>query len=42
MWLLSYHDDAVESIANTRAVPRLVEVARTTTKEKVFLVINGS
>ncbi|KAJ7534492.1 hypothetical protein O6H91_13G096900 [Diphasiastrum complanatum] len=38
MWLLSFYDAAVDAIAATRAVPRLVEVAKSSIKEKVVRV----
>ncbi|EFJ36565.1 hypothetical protein SELMODRAFT_141399 [Selaginella moellendorffii] len=39
MWLLSFYSLAVDAIAATRALPRLVEVARTSSKEKVVRVV---
>eukprot|EP00850_Spirogloea_muscicola_P013575 SM000093S24386 [mRNA] locus=s93:12370:15155:+ [translate_table: standard] len=38
VWLLSFHDAAVNAIANTRILPRLIEVVKTSTKEKVVRV----
>eukprot|EP00250_Pteridium_aquilinum_P026311 c32822_g1_i1 orf=135-1481(+) len=38
MWLLSFNDAAVEAISATHALPRLVEVAKSSTKEKVVRV----
>ncbi|XP_077228113.1 V-type proton ATPase subunit H-like [Tasmannia lanceolata] len=38
IWLLSYYEPAVEYLATTKAVPRLVEVAKGSTKEKVVRV----
>lgn len=37
IWLLSFHDGAVEAFSTGRVVPRLVEVVKTSTKEKVLL-----
>ncbi|XP_042444451.1 probable V-type proton ATPase subunit H isoform X1 [Zingiber officinale] len=39
IWLLSYYDGAVDYLATTRAMPRLVEVVKGSTKEKVVRVI---
>ncbi|XP_074578829.1 putative V-type proton ATPase subunit H [Curcuma longa] len=39
IWLLSYYDAAVDYLATTRVLPRLVEVAKGSTKEKVVRVI---
>ncbi|XP_074568900.1 putative V-type proton ATPase subunit H [Curcuma longa] len=39
IWLLSYYDAAVDYLATTRVMPRLVEVAKGSTKEKVVRVI---
>nr|CAD1817282.1 unnamed protein product [Ananas comosus var. bracteatus] len=39
VWLLSYYDKAVEYMATTRVLPRLVEVVKGSTKEKVVRVI---
>ncbi|CAN6458003.1 unnamed protein product [Victoria cruziana] len=39
VWLLSYYDAAVDFLATTRAVPRLVEVVKSSTKEKVVRVV---
>ncbi|KAH7294862.1 hypothetical protein KP509_27G022400 [Ceratopteris richardii] len=38
MWLLSFNDDAIDAISTSHALPRLAEVARTSTKEKVVRV----
>ncbi|KAG9446949.1 hypothetical protein H6P81_013077 [Aristolochia fimbriata] len=38
LWLLSYYEPAVEYIATTRALPRLAEVVKSSTKEKVVRV----
>jgi V-type H+-transporting ATPase subunit H len=38
LWLLSFHDDAVEAFSRGRVLPRLVEVVKTSTKEKVVRV----
>ncbi|KAF3784729.1 putative V-type proton ATPase subunit H [Nymphaea thermarum] len=39
VWLLSYYDAAVDFLATTRAVPRLVDVVKSSTKEKVVRVV---
>ncbi|XP_009415033.2 probable V-type proton ATPase subunit H [Musa acuminata AAA Group] len=39
IWLLSYYDAAVDYLATTRVLPRLVEVVKGSTKEKVVRVI---
>nr|CAD1821672.1 unnamed protein product [Ananas comosus var. bracteatus] len=39
IWLLSYYGKAVEYMATTRVLPRLVEVVKGSTKEKVVRVI---
>nr|XP_010930282.1 probable V-type proton ATPase subunit H [Elaeis guineensis] len=39
IWLLSYYDAAVDYMATTRIMPRLVEVVKSSTKEKVVRVI---
>ncbi|KAG6492075.1 hypothetical protein ZIOFF_047025 [Zingiber officinale] len=36
IWLLSYYDAAVDYLATVRVLPRLVEVAKGSTKEKVI------
>lgn len=36
VWLLSYYEPAIEYLATSRALPRLLEVAKGSTKEKVF------
>jgi len=36
IWLLSYYDAAVDALAATRTLPRLVEVVKCSTKEKVI------
>ncbi|XP_068665727.1 V-type proton ATPase subunit H-like [Aristolochia californica] len=38
IWLLSYYEPAVEYLATTRALPRLAEVVKSSTKEKVVRV----
>ncbi|KHG22602.1 V-type proton ATPase subunit H -like protein [Gossypium arboreum] len=35
VWLLSYYEPAIEYLATSRALPRLVDVVRSSTKEKV-------
>uniref|UniRef100_A0A2P2KX45 V-type proton ATPase subunit H n=1 Tax=Rhizophora mucronata TaxID=61149 RepID=A0A2P2KX45_RHIMU len=35
VWLLSYYEPAIEYLATSRALPRLIEVVKTSTKEKV-------
>ncbi|KAI0496252.1 hypothetical protein KFK09_022566 [Dendrobium nobile] len=39
VWLLSYYDAAVDYLATTRILPRLVEVIKGSTKEKVVRVV---
>lgn len=39
VWLLSYYEPAVEYLATSRALPRLVDVVRSSTKEKVVRVV---
>ncbi|XP_021620630.1 V-type proton ATPase subunit H isoform X2 [Manihot esculenta] len=39
VWLLSYYEPAIEYLATSRALPRLVEVVKSSTKEKVVRVI---
>ncbi|URE31863.1 hypothetical protein MUK42_16385, partial [Musa troglodytarum] len=39
IWLLSYYDAAVDYLATTRVLPRLVEVVKGSTKEKVVRII---
>ncbi|KAK9082779.1 hypothetical protein Scep_029250 [Stephania cephalantha] len=39
VWLLSYYEPALEYLATSRALPRLVEVVKSSTKEKVVRVI---
>ncbi|WOL14317.1 putative V-type proton ATPase subunit H [Canna indica] len=39
IWLLSYYDAAIDYLATTRVMPRLVEVVKGSTKEKVVRVI---
>ncbi|XXG62108.1 hypothetical protein AAC387_Pa05g0541 [Persea americana] len=39
IWLLSYYEPAVEYLATTRTLPRLIEVVKGSTKEKVARVI---
>lgn len=35
VWLLSFYEPAVEFLATSRALPRLIDVAKGSTKEKV-------
>lgn len=37
VWLLSYYEPAIEYLATTRTLPRLTEVVKSSTKEKVFV-----
>ncbi|XP_076884172.1 V-type proton ATPase subunit H-like [Bidens hawaiensis] len=39
VWLLSYYEPAIEYLATSRALPRLVEVVKSSTKEKVVRLI---
>ncbi|PKA64273.1 putative V-type proton ATPase subunit H [Apostasia shenzhenica] len=39
VWLLSYYDAAVDYLSTTRVLPRLVEVIKGSTKEKVVRVV---
>ncbi|GAB4835344.1 hypothetical protein Ancab_000255 [Ancistrocladus abbreviatus] len=39
IWLLSYYEPAIEYLATSRSVPRLIEVVKSSTKEKVVRVI---
>ncbi|KAL9248295.1 hypothetical protein vseg_021634 [Gypsophila vaccaria] len=39
IWLLSYYEPAVEYLATSRCLPRLMEVVKSSTKEKVVRVI---
>lgn len=39
VWLLSYYEPAIEYLATSRALPRLLEVAKGSTKEKVVRLI---
>lgn len=39
VWLLSYYDAAVDYLATTRVLPRLVDVIKGSTKEKVVRVV---
>ncbi|KAG4135826.1 hypothetical protein ERO13_D08G241000v2 [Gossypium hirsutum] len=39
VWLLSYYEPAIEYLATSRALPRLVDVVRSSTKEKVVRVV---
>ncbi|KAK9087878.1 hypothetical protein Syun_030272 [Stephania yunnanensis] len=39
VWLLSYYEPAMEYLATSRSLPRLVEVVKGSTKEKVVRVI---
>jgi V-type H+-transporting ATPase subunit H len=36
IWLLSFYDAAVDYLSTTRVMPRLVEVVKGSTKEKVM------
>lgn len=38
MWLISFNDDSVEAISASHTLPRLVDVAKSSTKEKVVRV----
>uniref|UniRef100_A0A2C9VCK6 V-type proton ATPase subunit H n=1 Tax=Manihot esculenta TaxID=3983 RepID=A0A2C9VCK6_MANES len=39
VWLLSYYEPAIEYLATSRSLPRLIEVVKSSTKEKVVRVI---
>eukprot|EP00268_Persea_americana_P052830 TRINITY_DN593_c0_g1_i2.p1 TRINITY_DN593_c0_g1~~TRINITY_DN593_c0_g1_i2.p1 ORF type:complete len:451 (+),score=96.57 TRINITY_DN593_c0_g1_i2:651-2003(+) len=39
IWLLSYYEPAIEYLATTRTLPRLIEVVKGSTKEKVVRVV---
>ncbi|KAJ8771308.1 hypothetical protein K2173_026485 [Erythroxylum novogranatense] len=39
VWLLSYYEPAIEYLATSRSLPRLVDVVKTSTKEKVVRVV---
>ncbi|CAI9090789.1 OLC1v1025637C2 [Oldenlandia corymbosa var. corymbosa] len=39
IWLLSYYEPAVEFLATSRALPRLIDVVKGSTKEKVVRVV---
>ncbi|KAK8701790.1 hypothetical protein V6N13_020168 [Hibiscus sabdariffa] len=39
VWLLSYYEPAIEYLATSRALPRLVDVVKSSTKEKVVRVV---
>ncbi|XP_058000311.1 V-type proton ATPase subunit H-like [Hevea brasiliensis] len=39
VWLLSYYEPAIEYLATSRTLPRLIEVVKSSTKEKVVRVI---
>lgn len=39
IWLLSYYDAAIDYLATTRVLPRLMEVVKGSTKEKVVRVV---
>ncbi|KAJ3669354.1 hypothetical protein LUZ60_011304 [Juncus effusus] len=39
IWLLSYYEPAIEYLSTTRVVPRLVDVVKGNTKEKVVRVV---
>ncbi len=37
IWLLSFYDGAVDAFSTARVLPRLVDVVKLSTKEKVLL-----
>ncbi|XP_057417200.1 V-type proton ATPase subunit H-like [Lotus japonicus] len=39
IWLLSYFEPAIEYLATSRTLPRLIDVVKSTTKEKVVRVV---
>ncbi|KAL9342085.1 hypothetical protein Peur_065410 [Populus x canadensis] len=39
VWLLSYYEPAIEYLATSRTLPRLVDVVKSSTKEKVVRVV---
>ncbi|GAV87562.1 V-ATPase_H_N domain-containing protein/V-ATPase_H_C domain-containing protein, partial [Cephalotus follicularis] len=39
IWLLSYYEPAIEYLATSRTLPRLIEVVKCSTKEKVVRVV---
>ncbi|XP_054824068.1 V-type proton ATPase subunit H-like [Prosopis cineraria] len=39
IWLLSYYEPAIEYLATSRTLPRLIDVAKSSTKEKVVRVV---
>ncbi|KAK1572199.1 hypothetical protein Q3G72_029029 [Acer saccharum] len=39
IWLLSFYEPAIEYLATSRALPRLIEVVKSSTKEKVVRVV---
>ncbi|CAK7333647.1 unnamed protein product [Dovyalis caffra] len=39
VWLLSYYEPAIEYLATSRSLPRLVDVVKSSTKEKVVRVV---
>ncbi|KAF7809758.1 V-type proton ATPase subunit H [Senna tora] len=39
VWLLSYYDPAIEYLATSRTLPRLIDVIKSSTKEKVVRVV---
>ncbi|XP_041012162.1 V-type proton ATPase subunit H-like [Juglans microcarpa x Juglans regia] len=39
VWLLSYYEPAVEYLATSRTLPRLIDVVKSSTKEKVVRVV---
>ncbi|KAL0340822.1 UNVERIFIED_CONTAM: V-type proton ATPase subunit H [Sesamum calycinum] len=39
VWLLSYYEPAIEYLATSRSLPRLIEVVKGSTKEKVVRVV---
>nr|AFK35511.1 unknown [Lotus japonicus] len=39
IWLLSYYEPAIEYLATTRTLPRLIDVVKSSTKEKVVRVV---
>ena len=41
VWLLSYYEPAIEYLATSRTLPRLIEVVKSSTKEKVRILSFG-
>lgn len=39
VWLLSYYEPAIEYLATSRALPRLMDVVKSSTKEKVRILL---